>query len=263
MGFKNSEDFTVTVAAGQFENFDYSGRFVKCLASTGIGRVSIDHSGKSTFRAGLGKRIEQSEQPFESFQVYNDTAEDIEFTIAYGFGDISDTSLSLTGELNLANDAANPLFCVAQDANGNAIEVISGSTNQLRTYDANVKDVEALLKGDVDGMVLGKLKLAFKSGFNESTLNATPTEIISPSANTNGAILELATMQAGNSFAMIGMKQTPPTSYYDPDIKPILFAYSGNAHLPYRVMIPAGYGLYGVASSSNSGNRAGGLFEIL
>ncbi|MGB1077776.1 MAG: hypothetical protein ACPG05_05655 [Bdellovibrionales bacterium] len=113
---KGSESGFVTIPANSQISPPYAGRFIGCLSSTVDIIISVDNGAKTVFGAGL-KLIMPEDEQFEKVTFYNDTAEDITLEIIWGFGDIVDSRLTVTGNLNVQNTEDTPLFTV--DVGGN------------------------------------------------------------------------------------------------------------------------------------------------
>ncbi len=107
---QDAETSTFVIPANGVIRLDFSGRFVRCLSTTGQLEISFNNGAKAFFDAGIGRKVPEDSADFESFQIYNRTGVDITAVIAWGFGDIEDNRFVLSSqEINTKEVSANTL----------------------------------------------------------------------------------------------------------------------------------------------------------
>jgi len=106
--YRDAETEIFTIPAGETENFAYSGVFVRCFESDGDLKLSLDRGSKALFRPGFSRRADGNSE-FTSFQLHNESASDVTVIVGFGYGDIEDNSLQVSGIIKVDNPAGEVL----------------------------------------------------------------------------------------------------------------------------------------------------------
>ena len=107
---QDAETNEFIVPANDVIRLDFSGRFVRCFNTTGQLEISFNNGAKAFFDAGIGRKVPDDSEEFESFQLYNRSGVDITVVIGWGFGDIEDNRFVLSSQsINTKEVSANNL----------------------------------------------------------------------------------------------------------------------------------------------------------
>lgn len=124
---------TISIAAGAFINKTFEGRLIRCLAADGTLALLIDNTGNPMeFRLGISFACEPGEY-FNSFTLKNESGSTVTVTIYYGWGELRDDRISLTGSLatsevvptGITTDAVNNL------ATGTSLDIAADATREM------------------------------------------------------------------------------------------------------------------------------------
>lgn len=257
--FKDSESDDQTIPANGAQTFRYVGTFIQNLQSDGDLEVSVDDGPICFFGTGIKKTtpFDESGQQgvFTKVRIINNTGTDIDVKVAYGFGDVSDSSFKVSGALPVENKAGESL-----DVNIGGVDVVENGDTHLRTHD---EILLSLLNGDTNGLMLGATKLGSNvvGVKNNNGLNT----LITPAANTDGIVICQATISSGGSNETALYADTAAPSNVSDNTKR-RFLYSQNkdvTELAAPIIIPAGLGLYFYSNGAGNENNCNVVYDTL
>ena len=198
---KGVESETYTVEAGKKLDLDYTGRFARCYSSNGTLQLSFNHGTKSEFRAGIKCSLPIESDDFTSIQLYNETGEDITVTLGWGYGDVDDNSLSVSGDLAIKNSAEQP---------------------NLNVFDSTTKNKVGEVLGALKSPTELRAPLTPLAGATITTVTNNTTIVVPDGANINGVIIRLLTISTrgtNGNYVKIGSQKiyagNPPSGSSD------------------------------------------------
>tara|TARA_Y100000310_G_C20701675_1_gene830572 strand:- start:1939 stop:2727 length:789 start_codon:yes stop_codon:yes gene_type:complete len=243
----------VTLAANETRPVYYAYNYIRVTeGSYSRGDVEFrfsDTGQPSTLVNGQGVKLEEV---VGRVTLTNTTGSAITLTLDLGIGEIYDDRLSVSGTLKSE----------IWDGSDGPVDVVVGSTNSLRVYDANTLDVERLLDGTSDGIQQGQKTLG-SSALNLWALNGTVGTLVTPAANVNGVLVVNAKC-GGSSYVTLMAKTSAPSGYNDSSAKVLVGSVvSTPSTMPHPILVEAGEGIYYDSSSSQATNHIVGSYTIL
>ena len=243
--------WVVPAAAGGVngvQQLNIAGNFVRCFSSSIAGTpfyMQIDDGGLGQMDQGVAAYAAPGDV-FSKITLENASAAAITVTMAWGFGDLLDSRLSVTGIVseNLSEVNGNAV------ATGNGVS--GGGTQRVNIASDNSR--VATYVTDQDGHE-GPREGA--NVFGLSSGGAGVTTIVAPATNVNGMWLRTANiLNAANGVAhgaFYGDTAAPTgvTDYSKRRLLASLSATYGDKVLPFPLYLPAGVGLYFAASVAN------------
>ena len=98
---RGAETTPFTIPAGGQLSIAATGEFVRCISADANFEISFNSGPKVFMASGISRRTYKN-QEFSSFELYNTTGSDIDVVLAWGYGDLEDGRLTVTGALNIA-----------------------------------------------------------------------------------------------------------------------------------------------------------------
>lgn len=108
---RGAETTPITIPANGQISMAATGEFVRCIESDANFEISFNSGPKVFMASGIARRTFKNEE-FSSFELYNTTGSPIDVVLAWGYGDLEDGRLTVTGALNIAQ-ASNRTHTVA------------------------------------------------------------------------------------------------------------------------------------------------------
>lgn len=244
------QEFTMTIPAGTTTrptqyNFNY---FALLSAdNTGI-QVKFGNSGNFTDLIGAGIGVSLP-IVVENVQFSNPTGSDIQITFALAIGEIFDRRLAISGNVNVQNTTANPLFVT--NPTGDRVAVHDSQTL------GRILDILRVYKEQI-GFEIDFLSPKTPKGAQNAAYSAASgvQTIFSPGANTNGAIIRKSEFTSGGEIIVVADTSAPSSAgdtTKDWIAKGIYGTGVSVAAITRDFIVPAGNGLYAVGSGNLTG----------
>lgn len=229
------EEQTHVIPAGQSKPVYFPHNYFRVIDMTG-GELAVrfgqngnvtKHSG-----AGLGK---SHAMVLDQVQLYNIGATDMTITIAMGIGDISDSRLNVSGEVQVKN--------------------VTGGTLKTDDDETQAKlDTLITAVGDAQFTTIGANSFA-------AIGNSAVQTVLSPASNTNGAILRTLSMSGQTSSSAFFADTSAPSGYADYTKRGIAHIFGGGSFDTKDIYLPAGVGMY--FACQNTGTVCRVTYDLL
>jgi hypothetical protein len=216
----NYDQRVLTLPPGQTISIPFVGSTVAVLEASNAFAIGVNDDDPRPINAGLKL---QPKGGFEKVRVLNPSGSDVTITLGLALGDITDSRLQASGNINVRDPGAGG------ESFADVIAAIDASTNA---------DVVAMMQ-NADDQRIG----AVPRGASEASgqIQTTPTMLINPATNTNGAIIRTAVINTVGNYGGICRGTSAPSGYWD---KALLFGNSDALVLPNQVYLSAGEGLW-------------------
>lgn len=220
---KGSRTYNLNVAAGGEQILDVGGEFFYVLEIDQTEFLIAMDSGSADFaKLRTYKRVEQGAQ-YKSLRIVNPNGSAMTGKLIAGFGEYGDDETNISGSVAVSNTGF--------DVN-----------NLPASYPDGLTEITRHGYGQIGASVAG------------ANLGTTATTLLAPASNTSGCIIRTAAVSADvANYARITSGTAAPTSITDATAETVADRnVNGGGYANVPLYIPAGYGIWGIASGANN-----------
>lgn len=241
---RGAETHKYIVPVGGSVDVGASGEFVRCLSATDDFGLSINGGARMYFSANLQFRCAGTEQ-YNSFTLHNTGNTTLEVLIAYGFGEVTDDRIGISGTVTTSDTGTQAAIGALATQNGNDANDLKNKVDAVSAAVGNAEGkIDALIALMQNDVALRKPVTTLENCSYAGITNAS-TEIVSAAANVNGIIIRAATIATSGNTATLSS---------DGEVVSRVMGASGTAQALFieNIFIPAGRNLLANTGSTSS-----------
>lgn len=175
---RGAQTGTFVLAAGETKTIASAGEFIRCLAATADFKIAIQGASPMYFASGLQWRAEALTQ-YDQIDIINDTGVFLTVTMAWGFGELTDSRLNFVGgilqtkldstgntvKIDQVTSGANNVFNITPGGNLSQAAVSVGTSATIIVTSNGNTMAHRIYNNDTETVYLGGSSVTVANGY--------------------------------------------------------------------------------------------------